>query len=135
MHNKNKRAGDNQKGKQLEKSDKAEFVEDHSDGELLIAADGDSKPSEEWILDSGCTFHMYPNRNWFSTNETVSKSVVLMGYNSSCRIAGIGAVRIKMFDGVVRTLDDVRHVPDMKRNMISLSTLDSKRYKYTGEGQ
>ena len=49
-----------------------------------------------------------------------------MGYNSSCRIAGIGAVRIKMFDGVVRTLDDVRHVPDMKRNLISLSTLDSK---------
>ena len=39
-----------------------------------------------------------------------------------------------MFDGVVRTLGDVRHVPNLKRNLISLSTLGAKRYKYTGEG-
>ena len=39
-----------------------------------------------------------------------------------------------MFDGVVCTLSDVRHVPDLKRNLISLSTLDAKGYKYTSEG-
>ena len=39
-----------------------------------------------------------------------------------------------MFDGVVRTLGDVRHILDLKRNLISLSTLDSKGYKYTSEG-
>ena len=126
LQNKNKRAGENQKGKQPEKSGEAEFAKDHSDGELLVAADGDSKHSEEWILDSGCTFHMCPNQDWFSTHETVFRGAVLMGNNASCRIAGIGTVRIKMFDGVVRTLGDVRHVLDMKRNLISLSTLDSK---------
>ena len=120
------RAGKNQKGKQPGKSGEAEFAEDHSDGELLVAADGDSKHSEEWILDSGCTFHMCPNQDWFSTYETVSRCAILMGNNVSCRIAGIGTVRIKMFDGVVRTLGDVRHVPDMKKNLISSSTLDSK---------
>ncbi|CAN1313858.1 hypothetical protein LINPERPRIM_LOCUS29103 [Linum perenne] len=57
-----------------------------------------------------------------------------MGDNSSCKVAGIGSVQIKMFDGAVRTLTDVRHIPNLKRNLISLSTLDSKRYKYTGEG-
>ena len=31
-----------------------------------------------------------------------------------------------MYDGVVRTLGDVRHVPNLKRNLISLSTLDYK---------
>ena len=40
-----------------------------------------------------------------------------------------------MFDGVVRKLSDVRHVPDLKRNLISLSTLDSKGYKHIGEGR
>ena len=40
-----------------------------------------------------------------------------------------------MFDGVTRILSDVRHVPDLKRNLISLSTLDSKVYKYTSEGK
>ena len=39
-----------------------------------------------------------------------------------------------MVDGVVRTLDDVRHVSYLKRNLISLSTLDIKGYKYTSEG-
>ena len=64
----------------------------------------------------------------------MQKGVVLMGNNASCKIAGIGTVRIKMFDGVVHTLGDVRHVPDLKRNLISLSTLDAKGYKYIGEG-
>jgi hypothetical protein len=36
-----------------------------------------------------------------------------------------------MFDGVVQTLTEVRYVPSMSRNLISLSTLDMKCYKYT----
>ena len=57
-----------------------------------------------------------------------------MGNNASCKVAGIGIVHIKMFDGEVRTLGDVKHVLDLKRNLISLSTLDTKGYKYTSEG-
>jgi hypothetical protein len=42
---------------------------------------------------------------------------------------------IKMFDGIVRTLIEVLHVPTMSRNLISLSTLDVKGYKYcNGDG-
>ncbi|KAG8503271.1 hypothetical protein CXB51_001260 [Gossypium anomalum] len=114
-------------GKQPENSGEADVVEDYSDGELLVASVNDSKVSEEWILDSGCTFHMSPNRDWFTTYEIVSEGVVLMGNNASCKIAGVGTIKVKMFDGVVRTLSDVRHVPELKRNLISLSTLDSKR--------
>ena len=69
---------------------------------------------------------MCPNRDLFSTYETMSTCVVVMGNNASCKITGIGIVRIKMFDGVVRTLGNMRHVPHLKRNMISLSFLDSK---------
>ena len=39
-----------------------------------------------------------------------------------------------MFDGVVHTLGDVKHVPNLKRNLISLSTLGAKGCKYTSEG-
>ena len=31
---------------------------------------------------------------------------------------------MKMFDGMVRTLTDVRYVPDLKKNLISLGTFD-----------
>ncbi|KAG8486650.1 hypothetical protein CXB51_020037 [Gossypium anomalum] len=133
LQNKIKGEAANQKGKQPENSGEADVVEDYSDGELLVASVNDSKVSEEWILDSGCTFHMSPNRDWFTTYETVSEGVVLMGNNASCKIAGVGTIKVKMFDGVVRTLSDVRYVPELKRNLISLSTLDSKGYRYTAE--
>ncbi|KAK5795348.1 hypothetical protein PVK06_036610 [Gossypium arboreum] len=107
----------------------------YNDGELLVASINNSKVSEEWILDSGCTFHMSPNRDWFTTYETVSEGVVLMGNNASYKIAGVGTIKIKMFHGVVRTLSDVRHIPELKRNLISLSTLDSKGYRYIAESE
>ena len=36
---------------------------DQTDGELQVASDVDSRASENWILDSGCMFHMTPNRD------------------------------------------------------------------------
>ena len=37
-----------------------------------------------------------------------------------------------MFDGIIRTLTDVRYIPKIKRNLISISALDAKGYKYSG---
>jgi hypothetical protein len=37
-----------------------------------------------------------------------------------------------MHEGIVRTLTDVRYIPNMSKNLISLSTLHAKRYKYSG---
>ncbi|KAG8489524.1 hypothetical protein CXB51_017540 [Gossypium anomalum] len=135
LQNKIKREATNQKGKQPENSGEADVVEDYNDGELLAASVNNSKVSEEWILDSGCIFHMSPNRDWFTTYETMSEGVVLMGNNASCKIVGVGTIKVKMFDGVVRTLSDVRHVPELKRNLISLSTFNSKGYRYTTESE
>ncbi|KAG8491187.1 hypothetical protein CXB51_014418 [Gossypium anomalum] len=106
LQNKIKREAANQKGKQPENFGEANVVEDYSDGELLVTSVNDSKVSKEWILDSGCTFRMSPNRNWFTTYEIVSEGVVLMRNNASCKIAGVGTIKVKMFDGVVRTLSD-----------------------------
>ena len=51
-----------------------------------------------------------------------------MGNDASCKVVGIGNRIIKMFDGVVRTLCDVRHVLDLKKNLISLGALDSNDF-------
>ncbi|KAG8498521.1 hypothetical protein CXB51_004926 [Gossypium anomalum] len=73
--------------------------------------------------------------DWFTTYETVSEGVFLMRNNALCKIVSVGTIKFKMFDEVVRTLSDVQHVPELKRNLISLSTLDSKGYKYTVESE
>ncbi|KAG8492732.1 hypothetical protein CXB51_010465 [Gossypium anomalum] len=72
---------------------------DTSDSELSLAASTSSFHSDEWILDSGCTYHMSPNREWFSNLE---------------------------LNGEVVVLTDVRYVPSLKKNLISLEALESK---------
>ena len=47
-----------------------------------------------------------------------------MGNNSICKVVGIGTVSLKMYDGMVRELTQVRHVPELKRNLISIGILD-----------
>ena len=89
---------------------------DQTNGELLVESDAYSRGGDNWILDSGCTFHMTPNWDLFSTYEPVYKGVVLIGNNASCKVAGIETVCIKMFDGVVRTLGDVRHILDLTKD-------------------
>ena len=58
-----------------------------------------------------------------------------MGNNMPCMTIGIGSIKIRMHDGIVRTLSNVRHVPDLKKNLISLGTLDSNGYKFSTEGE
>lgn len=76
---------------------------------------------------------MCPNRNLLSRNK-VFKGVVMTSNDTSCPITSIVRVRIKMFDRIVRTLDDIRHVPKLKRNLISLSTFIRKGASTLGCG-
>ena len=75
-----------------------------------------------WLLDSACSHHMCFNRDWFDTYQSVDGKFVFMGANFPNKVMGIGTVRIKMHDGVIRTLANVRHVPDMENNLISLDS-------------
>ena len=81
-------------------------------------------------MDSACSFHMIPNKDWFDTYRLVNSGYVLMGNDASCRVFGMGNIRVMMFDGVIRMLCDVRHVLDLRKNLISLGTLDSNDFSY-----
>ena len=39
---------------------------------------------------------------------------------------------MKMFDGHMRTLKDVRRVPDLRKNLLSLGVLEAHEYKFIG---
>ena len=81
-------------------------------------------------MDSACSYHMTPNKDWFDTYRLVNLGSVLMGNDASCRTVRMGNIRVKMFDGVIKTLCDVRHIPDLRKNMISLRTLDDNGFSY-----
>jgi hypothetical protein len=128
---KNKEEGDKQSSSFV-----ACVVEGNSKGSdlILLVTISDDRSNNKWVLDTACTFHMSPKRDWFTTYDSVNGGLVLMGNNVACKIVGIGSIRIRMYDGIVRILTNVRHIPDLKKNLISLGTLDSLGYTYSNEG-
>ncbi|KAH9762289.1 hypothetical protein KPL70_000762 [Citrus sinensis] len=116
--------------------DAAVAPEDSSDdgyhsADLLVASNSNIKG--QWVLDSGCSFHLCPNKSFFHTYKSVDGGRVFMGNNNVCKIVGMGSVKIEMFDGSVQTLSDVRHAPRLKRNLISLGMLDGMGYHFKSE--
>ncbi|KAG6755573.1 hypothetical protein POTOM_041406 [Populus tomentosa] len=48
-----------------------------------------------------------------------------MGDNHALEIADIGTIKLKMYDGLIRTISGVRHVKDLKKNLLSVGQFDS----------
>ncbi|KAG8479441.1 hypothetical protein CXB51_029725 [Gossypium anomalum] len=115
-----------QKGDQSQSPDLGKMNHDTSDSELSSVASSSSFHSDEWILDLGCTYHMSPNREWFSDLVELNGGVVYMGNDNACKTVGIGSIQLKNQDGSTRVLTDVRYVPSLKKNLISLGALESK---------
>jgi len=55
-----------------------------------------------------------------------------MGNDIVYKTVGIGNIRMRMFDGQVRILTNVRHIPDLKKNLLSLRALEAQEYKFSG---
>lgn len=53
-----------------------------------------------------------------------------MGNNSVCLFKGVGCIKMKIFNDKVILLKDVRYIPDLKRNLISLSLLDKPGFNF-----
>ena len=53
-----------------------------------------------------------------------------MENNMSCKIIGIGSIKIRMHDGIVRILSNVWHVSDLKKNLIFLGIFDSNAVSF-----
>ena len=52
---------------------------------------------------------MCPIRDWFSSFEKLDGYSVVMDDDHPCHMEGICIVLVKMFDGMVRELKDVRY--------------------------
>ncbi|GMP51093.1 hypothetical protein CsSME_00017460 [Camellia sinensis var. sinensis] len=74
------------------------------------------------------------NALWFLSLREFDGGVVLMGNDQACQTKGIGTIKLKIHDGTIRILEDVRYVPDLTKNLISVGVLDSKGYRVTMEG-
>ncbi|BBN67388.1 hypothetical protein Prudu_63S000500 [Prunus dulcis] len=87
---------------------------------VLVDQDDQDEPNlSDWWLDSGA-------------NNSSGGSVTL-GNDTVAQVCGIGKVELKMTSGKALTLKDVRHVPEVRRNLISGSSLVKRGYKIVME--
>jgi len=121
---------------QQQKSGTAAVAKDDTDSEdnLVLVANTHTRHSDVWVLDSGATYHICPKREWFTTYRCVDGGSVSMANGSVCNIVGIGSISFRTHKGQLCTIQEVRHVPLLTNNLLSLSTLDSKGFSFKGEG-
>ena len=80
----------------------------------------------EWFYDTGATRHICSNRDLFTTyKKSESEEKLFMGNDSTSKVEGVGKVLMRMTSGKDLTLNNVLHVPDIRKNLIS-GTLLSK---------
>ena len=82
-----------------------------------------------WLLDSGASFHVTPHREWFTRYEAKPLGTVRLGDSHQCDVIGIGDVMIQFSDGSQFTVQNVRHVPELTRSLMSVGQLDDIGFK------
>jgi len=68
----------------------------------------------------GATYHVCLKREWFASFEKLDGSLVSFGDGHTCHSEDIGTIRIKLSDRMVRELNDLRYVSQLKKNLISV---------------
>ena len=91
-------------------------------------------PVESWILDSSMSFHSTPNKGALHNYVARKFGKMFLADDEPLDIVGKGDVHMSTSNGVQWKLQDVRHVPGLKRNMISMSQIDADGYTTTFGG-
>nr|GEW57920.1 Gag-Pol polyprotein [Tanacetum cinerariifolium] len=99
-----------------------------------FANEGRKRFPNVWIFDMGATLHRTARREWFHQYKPIYRGGSVYSFNDhELKIIGIGSIMVKMHNGTVCTIWDVRHVEGLKKNLLSLRQLDDLGYKLKGE--
>ncbi|KAL6350136.1 hypothetical protein AAG906_004074 [Vitis piasezkii] len=101
-----------------------------SDGDTIIVCD------DACVVDTTASFHIIARRDFFSSYTSGSFGWVRMVNEAKCEIVGMGDVELETSIGCKLVIKDVRYVPKMRFNLISVGKLDDEGYhSHLGEGK
>ena len=82
----------------------------------------------DWVIDSGASFHVTSWADFFTSYLQGEFGNVRIGNEDVSKIVGMGDIRLETNIGCKLLLRDVRHVPDIRLNLISAGKLDDEGY-------
>ena len=103
--------------------------------DLLVVSDGSIEYDTAWTLDSACSHHYTLHRKWFATYDKLDGGSISLGDDHPCKVAGVGTIRMRMYDEVIRILSNVKHVSELKKNLISLGYLEKQGYAFSSQSR
>ena len=82
-----------------------------------------------WYLDSGVSFHMTRDKELFSDLEEKDLQIhIEMGDDGRYSATGIATISFERESGKPFLLQNVMHVPGLKKNLVSVAMLEDKGY-------
>ena len=123
------RKGDSSESKSEEKNTTALAI---SDDDLLFIGDKEclnvAGDDCNWAIDSSASYHLTSHQDYFSSYTSGDFGSVRMGNDGSSRVVGKGTIYLESSTGCKLILRNVRHVPDIRLNLISIGRLDEEGY-------
>ena len=100
--------------------DYANAIIDEVQDALLLIVDS---PLDDWVLDSGASFRTTPHQEIIQNYVRGDFGKVYLANGEALDVVGMGDVRIILPNGFIWLLQKVRHILDLKMNLISAGQL------------
>ncbi|CAH9050611.1 unnamed protein product [Cuscuta epithymum] len=113
---------------QKEKTYANAAAESSGDDLLILSV---SSPLESWVLNSGASFHSCGNSEVMEQCTSDNFGEVYIADEEPLKIVGKGTVHVKTPNGCMLKLNGVRHIPGLRRNLLSIGQLDEESYAVT----
>jgi len=85
-----------------------------------------------WLIDNGASRHFTGYKEVpHNLIEKETNLEIVLGDNMKYPVKGVGNVSLKLNQGNTIHLQDVLYVPNLKKNLVSISTMEYKGYKVT----
>jgi len=83
-----------------------------------------------WLIDSGASRHFTDYKEaLYTLIEKETNLEIVLGDNSKYPVKGVGNVTLQLNQGNTIHLQDVLYLPDLKKNLVSISAMEDKGYK------
>ena len=81
-----------------------------------------------WVIDSGASIHATSRRDLFSSYTSGDYGAVRMGNDGQSKAVGIGDICLETENGTRLVLKGVKHIPDIRLNLISTGKLNDEGF-------
>lgn len=97
---------------------------DSQEVNACIAESNITVSMDVWVLDSGATEHMtYDNSSFYTYKALDRKKPIRFGNGEFLHCVGVGDIKVRSETGRIIELRNVSYVPDIRRKLISLSSI------------